>query len=152
MGLVCTLLLMASMPAYATRPTIVSGGFDYEYICDWPGELHGGNLFLHCTDTETWQGDLEGTVETEYWVIFYSSGLAIFSAKGTFEGSVLGKDGSLEYRNTGIFRQGATEWQGTWTMGHGTGGLENAHLQGTWHGPGDTPPLFSYDGGVHFDP
>jgi hypothetical protein len=72
-----------------------------------------------------------------------------------FEGSVLGsEEGTLEYQLTGVLQAGAEEWQGTWWMGNGTGGLEGAHAQGSWWGPGYGPisPMCSYEGTVHFEP
>jgi hypothetical protein len=146
-------LPMASLPVYAEVPTEVEGTFIYEYECDIP-EVLGGNVFLHCTDTETWMEDeagtaLAGEATTEYWVIIHRSGVATFSSKGVFEGSVLGSEwGVAQFQVTGILQAGATEWKGTWRMGRGTGGLENAHARGTWHGAGP----FVYDGLVHFDP
>jgi hypothetical protein len=150
-------LPMASLPVYAERPAVVEGDFGYVPVCDPPGETLGGNLFLHCADTETWTEDpegtgLDGTAITEYWVIFHGSGVATFSSKGVFRGWVLGSDwGTAEFQLTGIgiLQAGVYEWQGTWRMGQGTDGLENAHAQGTWHGAG---PSFVYDGLVHFDP
>ena len=147
-------LPVASLPVYAEVPIEVEGTFTYEYDCDFPGEVLGGNLFLHCTDRETWMEDeagtaLAGEATTEYWVIFHRSGVATFSSKGVFEGSVLGSEsGIAEFQVTGILQAGAGEWQGTWRMGRGTDGLENVHAQGTWHGAGP----FAYDGLVHFDP
>jgi hypothetical protein len=142
-------LPVVSLPAYAEVPTEVSGEFSYEYQCE-PPELLGGNMFMHCTDTETWTGPLAGTATTEYWVIFHRSGVATFSSKGEFEGTVLGSDtGVAEFQVTGILQPDAAEWRGTWRMGQGTGGLDNVHAKGTWHGAG---PSFSYDGLVHFDP
>ena len=146
--LVCIVLPMVSLPAYASIPTEVSGTFTYTYECD-AQEVLGVNLFVHCTDTEEWTGDLVGTATTEYWVIFHGSGVATFSSKGQFVGSVLGSDvGIAEYQVTGILKARATEWQGTWWMGQGSGGLECVHGEGTWDGAGP----FTYDGLVHFDP
>jgi hypothetical protein len=152
--LVCMVLLAASLPVYATTPTEVSGDFDYEptIVHD---EFRGGNWFVWATDVEWWTGDLEGTATSEYLAIFHRSGVATFSSKGVFEGSVLGSDtGTLEYQLTGILQAGAAEWQGTWWMGNGTGGLENAHAEGTWWGPGwpNPSPMCSWEGLVHFDP
>jgi hypothetical protein len=148
--LVCMVLPVGSLPVYAEVPTEVSGDFDYYPVCDFPGDILGGNWFLHCTDTENWTGDLVGTATTEYWVIFHRSGVATFSSKGVFEGSVLGSDpGIAVFQLTGILKAGTEEWQGTWRMGQGTDGLENAHGGGTWHGSGFS---FSYEGLVHFDP
>ena len=146
---VCMVLPMASLPVSAEVPTEVSGDFDYVPVCDFPGETHGGNWFLHCTDTETWAGDLVGTATTEYWVIFHRSGVVTFSSKGVFDGLVKGKGpGIAEFQLTGILQAGATEWQGTWRMGQGTDLLVNVHAGGRWHGIGP----FAYDGLVHFDP
>jgi hypothetical protein len=151
---VCMVLSIASLPVYGTSPTEVSGDFDYEptIIHD---EFRGDNWFVWATDIEWWTGDLEGTATSEYKVIFHRSGVATFSSKGVFEGSVLGSEtGTLEYQLTGILQAGAKEWQGTWWMGNGTDGLENAHGQGTWDGPGwpNPSPMCSYQGQVHFDP
>lgn len=148
--LVCMLLLTASMPAYATPPTVVSGGFDYTYDCPY-NEWRGGNLFLWCTEEVTYTGPIEGVQKDEYVVIFHASGLATFSSKGQFEGSVLGKEGTLETQATGILLPGATGWKGTVSMQRGTGDLANAHVQGKWHETGGTPQ-FTYDFLVHFDP
>jgi hypothetical protein len=151
---VCMVLSMASLPAYATTPTDVSGDFDYEPTIVYD-EFRGGNWFVWATDVESWTGDLVGTASSEYLAIFHRSGIATFSSKGVFEGQVLGSDtGTLEYQLTGILQRGATEWQGTWWMGNGTGGLANAHAEGTWWGPGwpNPSPMCSWEGLVHFDP
>lgn len=142
-------LPIASLLVYAEVPTEALGEFDYVPVCDFPGETLGGNWFLHCTDTEHWTGPLQGTATTEYWVIFHRSGVATFSSKGVFQGTVLGSDpGIAEFQLTGILQAGAAEWQGTWRMGQGTDGLEDVHGGGTWNGAGP----FAYDGLVHFDP
>ena len=147
--LVCLVLPVASLPVYATTPTEVSGTFTYGFDCDAPEPL-GVNLFLHCTDNETWTGPLEGTATTEYWLIWNTrSEVMVFSSKGEFDGSVLGSGpGVAEFQLTGILKAGAEEWQGTWWMGQGSEGLENVHGEGTWDGLG----VFEYEGLVHFDP
>jgi hypothetical protein len=152
--LVCLVLLTASLPAYATTPAEVSGDFDYlpTIVHD---EFRGGNWFVWATDVEWWSGDLVGTATSEYMAVFHRSGAATFSGKGVFEGSVLGSDtGTLEYQITGILQAGATEWQGSFVMGNGTGGLANAHVEGSWWGPGwpNPSPMCSWEGLVHFDP
>ena len=142
-------LPVASLAVYAEAPATASGEFTYEFECDLPGEILGGNWFLHCTDIEKWEGDLAGTATTEYWVIFHRSGVATFSSKGVFVGSVPGSDsGTAQFQLTGILKAGATEWEGTWWMGQGAGGLEGVHAEGTWQGSG----RFSYDGRVHVAP
>jgi hypothetical protein len=151
---VCMVLSMASLPVYATPPTEVSGDFDYEptIIHD---EYRGGNWFVWATDVEWWTGDLVGIATSEYLGISHRSGVVTFSSKGMFEGSVLGsEEGTLEYQLTGVLQAGAEEWQGSWWMGNGTGGLEGAHAQGSWWGPGYGPisPMCSYEGTVHFEP
>lgn len=155
--LICTILPMASLPAYAEVPTEVSGTFTY--LPDCTEEIRGVNLFLHCTDIEWWTGDLDGEALTEYWAKFYPSGAATFSSKGVFYGSVLGSaPGTAVFEVTGISQAGTDQWQGTWRIGQGSEGLENVHGQGTWYGPEPpTPPpgedyTFPYDGLVHFDP
>ncbi len=151
---ICMVLPMALLPVYAEPPTEVSGDFDY-----LPAIIHeefrGGNRIVDATDVEWWMGDLVGDATSEYKAIFHRSGVATFSSKGVFVGSVLGSDvGTLEIQLTGVLQAGATEWQGTWWMGRGTGGLANAHAGGTWWGPGFGPisPMCSYKGKVHFDP
>jgi hypothetical protein len=152
--LVGIILLTAWLPAYATTPTEVSGDFDYEPTIVYD-EYRGGNWFVWATDVEEWSGDLDGTATSEYLAIFHRSGVATFSGQGVFVGSVMGSDvGTLEYQITGILKAGATEWEGNFVMGRGTGGLANAHVEGTWWGPGwpGPSPMCSYQGLVHFDP
>jgi hypothetical protein len=155
-------LPMASLPAYAEIPTEVHGNFTYEPACAFPGEALGVNLFVPCTDTETWTepldgtpttGYVDGTAWTEYWLIWNTrSEVLVFSSQGEFDGSVLGSDrGIAEVRLTGISKDGAKQWQGTWLIGQGSGGLEGVHGEGTWYGP-DDEGRFTYDGLVHFDP
>jgi hypothetical protein len=150
---VCMVLGVASLPVYAEPPIQVSGDFDYEPTVVHQ-EVRGGNLIVDATDVEWWTGDLVGTASTEYKAFFHRSGVLNFSSKGVFVGSVLGKEGTLEYQLTGIRQKGATEFQGSWWMGRGTGELANAHAGGTWWGPGYGPisPMCSYEGQVHFDP
>lgn len=149
--MVCMLLSLAATPAAAKRPTEVSGTFDYlPTIVDI--QNRGGNTIMQATDIEWWTGDLVGAATSEYKAIFHRSGVATFSAKGVFVGSVLGsEEGTLQYQLNGVLQAGATEWQGSWRMGQGTGGLEGIHAGGRWWGPGfpGPSPMCTYEGRVH---
>jgi hypothetical protein len=151
---ICMVLVVASLPVYAEPPIQVSGDFDYlPTIVD--ERTSGGNWIVDATDVEWWTGDLVGMATSKYKIVFHRSGVATFTSKGQFVGSVLGSEvGTLEYQLTGIMMPGATEWRGSWWMGRGTGALANAHAGGTWWGPGwpNPSPMCSYEGQVHFAP
>lgn len=154
--LAVAVLSMASLPAYADKPTEVSGHFDY--LVDFPSiviRTAGPNQFLYASDQEWWVGDIEGYVpETEFVVRTNASGLSTFQSLVEFEGTVLGSEpGTLQILLLG--KQEAGEWwYGTWVILSGTGGLANAHGEGVWYGPGmlDPGPDCWYEGQVHFDP
>jgi hypothetical protein len=151
--LVCMVLPMASLPAYAEPPTPVSGDVEYWPVVG-PPRFAGGNTFLEGTDYEKWQGDFVGVAETEFRVTVFTSGFANGWIRGVFTGTVLGnEEGTLELLLVGKMPPGG-EWYGQWVILGGTGGLANAHGQGTWGGPGigSDPASFWYSGQVHFDP
>jgi hypothetical protein len=142
--LVCMVLPMASLPAYATKPTDVSG--EIEYLIDLPSlviRTAGPNTFMYGTDEEWYTGDFVGYVaETEFVVRAFGSGLSTFMSVFEFEGTVFDSDpGTMEILLIGQQSAPGEWWNGTWVILGGSGGLAKVHGQGIW-----------YEGQVHFDP
>jgi Protein of unknown function (DUF3224) len=157
--LACTLLLMASVPAYADPPTEVSG--DLVYWFEWvPGGMReaGPNIFMDGTEHEHWQGGLVGTGDSEFTVGMFAAGFWNVWLRCEFSGTVDGKQGTLQLQLVGK-KPPNEDWYGQWVILGGTGELANAHGQGIWWGPGyrsdqkvDGDPDVSYSGQIHFDP
>lgn len=151
--LVCMVLPMAFLPAYATPPTRVSGIFDIEVTIE-DMRVDGTDLFFYGTDEEWWQEDIEGYVpETEWVVRVDASGSATYKSRFVFEGTVLDSEpGTMEMQLVGKQAPGE-DWYGTWVILGGDGGLAGVHGQGVWWGPGmGHDPDHWYEGKIHFDP
>jgi hypothetical protein len=157
--LVCTLLPMASMAAYAEPPTDteVSGNLDYWFEVVGMREA-GPNSFMDATEHEIWRGDLVGDGDSEFTVGMFAAGFWNVWLRCEFSGMVDGRQGTLELQLVGKKPLGE-DWYGQWVILGGTGELANAHGQGTWGGPGwrsddkvPGDPDCYYSGQIHFDP
>ena len=145
--------------AYATPPTEVAG--DLEYVAHIESmRTAGDNTFFTTTEDVEWRenpetGGFVGTATDTCVVVIHASGAWYYRAIGSFEGTVQGQTGTLEVLMVGS-KEADTDWQGTWRILSGEGGLANLHGQGTWWGAGAPGPevvgYIDYAGTVHFDP
>ena len=145
-------LLMFLPTVCATRPTTVSGTFDYTFEITSERWINGHYIF-EATEWETWEGDFQGTAISFFTVVWfnYPDGPLFVWLRGTFTGTVLGKAGTMTFRLVG-WRPLPDDWSGLWVITSGTDELANLRGQGIWGGPGfDAPgPDIWYSGRVHF--
>jgi hypothetical protein len=147
------LLSMLLMPVHATPPIPAKGSFDYTFeIMDQ--KWAAGHWFFTATEYETWQGDFEGTAVSFFRVVWfnYPAGPLNVWLRSDFEGTVMGKEGTLVIQLVG-WRYLPEDWYGQWLIISGTGELANLRGQGIWWGPGfgaEGPDIF-YSGQIHFD-
>ena len=132
----------------ATPPTTVEGKWSYLMTVD-SARLAGGNLFLKVTETGIWEGGFEGTSTMVVSGVLHSNGYLNFQGVIYFDGSVLGKVGTLVISYTGKVTP-TSEIISQWVIQSGTGGLANLRGQGTFSGVGAIDLLYS--GQVHFKP
>jgi Protein of unknown function (DUF3224) len=153
MACMIALLSTVSISAvYATRPTSVSGTFDYTFSITSERWADGHYIF-EATEWETWVGDFEGTAVSFFRVMWfkYPTGPLNVWLRSDFEGTVNGKEGTLVIQLVGWSSLG--DWDGQWVIISGTGELANLHGQGSWGGPGfgAVGPDIWYSGQIHFD-
>jgi hypothetical protein len=155
--LVCVLLSVASMAAYAKPPMEVSGDLDYRFTPTSFREA-GPNAFMDATEQEEWRGDFSGRGKSEFTVGMFAAGFWNVWLRCEFSGAVGDRQGTLELLLVGKKPLGE-DWYGQWVILGGTGELANAHGQGIWWGPGyrcDTKvpgdPDAYYSGQIHFGP
>ena len=154
--LVCSLLLAGLAPAGAShRSRRVAG--EWQYLPNPPQTFEIGSFaVLHVTDQEWWSGGLDGTSEGEYIVVIDSGGRWFFVETSSFEGSVLGRDGTMTMSVMGWRFDPTDDWFGRWTITGGTDGLEGITGHGIFWGPGydpaqpDVPGSVDYTGRVRF--
>ncbi len=156
--LVCLILPVAALPVFGGKPIDVEGRFGYlPTLLDI--RYAGPNQFWTSTDTEWWEGDIDGDAETEYVLILHGSDPYAdpgqFNSKGVFQGTILGSgEGTAVIKLTGHQKEGVP-WYGTWSIKQGTGGLAGVHGQGTWRlelNPDHPTTPFVYEGKVHLKP
>ncbi|MGD2165393.1 MAG: DUF3224 domain-containing protein [Anaerolineae bacterium] len=152
--LVVAVVLVVALSALSTSvfagpPVHAEGSFAYvPVIVDM--KLADGNTFLYGTDTAVWEGAFEGTSTEVFKVVVHSSGFAFYEGLASFEGSVGGKEGTLQIRFVGKQADPLAPWLGTWRIIGGGGELSNLHGKGTFSNP--APLNIDYEGRIHFDP
>ena len=112
----------------------VSGKWTYVNTLQQPSSEVNGYIFGYGEEEGIWTGALEGTSFDAYNVIIKPP---IGRATGIifFEGSVGGREGTLEIKFVGRLYMERGLWMGSWVILEGTGELENARGYGTWKGP-----------------
>ena len=152
--MVALLSLLSTSAVYAAKPRAVSGTFDYTFAITserWAGD----HYIFEATEWETWEGDFEGTAVSFFrvmWFKYQSGGPMNVWLRSEFEGTVMGKQGTLVIQLVG-WRYLPDDWYGEWVIIRGTDDLANLHGRGYWGGPGfDAPgPDIWYSGQIHFD-
>ena len=101
-------------------------------------------------------GTFKGTSTEKGKVVIHCNGKWWFKATVFFEGSVDGKEGTLEMLAVGTRPGAGTEWVGKSTIIRGTGELANLRGQFEWWGLGAPAPkewgYIFYEGNFHFKP
>jgi hypothetical protein len=116
-------------------------------------KLVDSNMFLDATDEGSWTGDFTGTSYEEYSVIFHGfAGFFIYDTgfyqgRATFDGTVQGKQGTLEILFIGHSSGSMDDWNGTWRILDGMGELESVQGNGIWYMNG--PLNVHFEGTVH---
>ncbi len=153
---VCIIPLLSTLSistVYATRPTSVSGIFDYTFAITSERWADGHYIF-EATEYETWEGDFEGTAVSFFRVLWfkYPKGPLNVWLRSDFEGTVDGKTGTLVIQLVG-WRYLPDDRYGEWVIISETGDLANLHGRGYWGGPGfgASGPDIRYSGQIHFD-
>lgn len=156
-ALVSTVIVLSLlvMPALAAQEKVPDGIWSYnsEFVNI---RVVGGNMFISITDVGMWSGTFEGTSDDVGEVAVYRSGLWNYWGTVEFTGEVDGVSGTLTMKVHGIRPDADSEWDGTWVIISGTGGLATLRGQGTWWGMGAPGPGVwgdvEYEGDVHFEP
>lgn len=162
--LVAAVMILSAlvMPAQAGPPMNAEGLWQYvPYILD--ARMAGGTTFLTTYEEGVWTdisptlpGTFQGTSTEDGKVVIHRSGAWSFNAIVSFEGTVDGKEGTLEMSVGGDRPDGSADWEGRWVILSGTGELATLRGQGTWWGPGSPGPGESgdiyYAGRFHFEP
>ena len=105
-------------------------------------ELDGDAKLTRATVTGTLTGDIVGSSETEWLMVYGRDGSARYVGLQRIEGSIGGKGGSFVVESNGDFDGG--EAKGTWSViaGSGTGDLAGLAGEGTFRAPlGETAAI-----------
>ncbi len=176
-GLLTLVMLLSafSVLAHATPPTEVAGELRYMArfkVYDDSGQcvppdgpedprppcirMADGNMFAETFEDAVWGGAFVGVTTDDCKVVIHSSGAWFYKAIASFQGTVDGREGTLQMSMAGSRPSGDAEWQGRWVILGGDGELATLRGQGTWSGFG-APDVWvwgdiSYEGKIHFDP
>ena len=153
------LLLLVSVPAFATPPQNAFGEWIYLPRGDELLKEAGGNIFLWNVEDAVWTGTFDGESVDSGVVVLHRSGSVPFKGDVVFETAVVdGKTGNLELRVNGTKPDLSpdTEWKGHWVISEAGGELAGLKGQGSWWGPGwgGDPKVWGhidYDGKIHFE-
>jgi hypothetical protein len=98
-------------------------------------ELDGEAKLTRASVTGTLTGDVMGTSETEWLMVYRQDGTANYVGLQRVEGSLAGRNGSFVVESNGAFDGG--EAKGTWSViaGSGTGDLAALNGEGTFVSP-----------------
>ena len=152
------LLVLISIPAFATPPDDASGHWTYLPRGNEVIKEAGGNLFLWTVEDSILSGTIEGQAVDQGKVILHRSGSLSFNGVVSFESATVhGKTGSLELRVNGTKPDSSpdSDWKGYWVISSAGGDLAGLKGQGTWFGKGwQGNPLewghLDYEGNIHF--
>lgn len=120
--LLCTALVG---PQITSATTKVGASGTITVISNVPDsvESHGGTTITHATAHVVFAGTLSGQATEIYTAITHRNGRVSLHGKGFFNGTILGRTGTLDY----VFHGDATS--GQIVSIHGTGGLRHVHVK-----------------------
>jgi len=146
-------LLLLAPTAYATPPVPISGStvIDYTVISTRSAD---GNTIFRLASSFTISGDIRGSCFGEETDIIHPNGQLTFHGSCRFTGSVLASSlGTAVLRYSGTEIDPTAPTQGSFAIGHGTGGLDELHVHGTFQAVATGPLSFvnTYSGTAHFE-
>jgi hypothetical protein len=146
-------LALGGVPSVAAAPpTSASGTFTVTSLTFNSTRDAGGNTIVHATFTESWTGTFTGTTVGTSIIILHADGSGLSPATQTFTGSVNGASGTLTFSGV-LLGTASGSLRGPQTILSGTGELANLHGVLNQVGTlGDTGPVGTYTGQIHFDP
>jgi hypothetical protein len=144
---VAVVVVVAAAPAAATPPSPVTGEFAVVTATPTSSRTANGNTFVTVARTAVISGTFTGTATDTLTLVMHSNGTTSIRGEGTCICTVGALSGTFDYRfeGSGTF---PTSVSGQFVVGHGTGGLEGLHAQGSFSG---TFFVASLDGQYHFD-
>jgi hypothetical protein len=98
-------------------------------------ELEGEAKLTRASVTGTLTGDISGTSETEWLMVYGQDGTALYVGLQQVDGSLGGKDGSFVLENNGAFDGGEAKGTLSVVAGSGTGDLAGLKGKGTFVSP-----------------
>jgi len=150
--LMCMVALLSTLSTavHATPPTTAEGRWYYTPYPS-PPRWADGNQFIYGYEYSTWTGTFDGTSYDVFTVVVHPSGFRYVEGLIDFDGTVMGKSGSMVIRfvGKGTGTPPTVEWSGQWVILSGTGELASLCGQGTWWGPAKA---VYYSGKIHFEP
>ena len=131
----------------ATPPTPVTGTFAVVTAVPTDTRTAGGNTFTTLERVASLSGTFTGSTTDTVELVTHANGTTSVHGAGTCICTIEGKAGTFEYRfqGSGTF---PTDLSGEFVVGHGTGGLEGLHAQGTFAGSFFAAAV---DGRYHFN-
>jgi hypothetical protein len=138
---------VGAVPATATPPSSLSGAFTVVDATTTSVRTAGGNTFITLERVAAISGTFTGTGRDSVLLVMHRNGTTSIRGEGTCVCTVDGRTGTFDYRfeGAGTFPTSAA---GQFTIGHGTGGLEGLHAQGTFSGDFF---VANVEGQYHFD-
>jgi hypothetical protein len=138
---------LTAVPASATPPSPVTGTFAVTSAITTSVRTADGNTFITVQRTALISGTFTGTATDTVLLVMHSNGTTSARGEGTCVCTVGALAGTFDYhfQGSGTF---PTSLSGQFVVGHGTGGLEGLHAQGSFSG---TFFVASLDGQYHFD-
>jgi hypothetical protein len=117
----------------ATPPSSVTGTFAVDSVTPTGSRTANGNTFTTAQRTAVLSGTFNGTTTDTVEIVMHANGTTSVRGAGTCVCTIAGMSGTFEYRfqGSGAF---PTDLSGEFVVGHGTGGLEGLHGQGTFDG------------------
>ena len=101
------------------------------------GDYAGEKTFASLIETGDWTGTFTGTSTDYGTVVFHPSGPSLFIGTVVFDSVDVGEaSGGLELDVIGDKHTPNSDWEGTWIITGGTGGLAGLQGHGKWWGPG----------------
>jgi hypothetical protein len=134
-------------PAAATPPSPVAGDFAVVSFTPTSTRTAGGNTFITGVRVAAISGTFTGTATDTVHLVMHRNGTTSIRGSGTCICTIQGRSGTFDYRfeGGGTFPTSAS---GQFVVGHGTGGLEGVHAQGSFSGDFFVATL---EGQYHFD-